>query len=265
MKLEPTGERMILEHYKSSPEDYVIYLMHVATYRFAEEFARGKRVLDYGCGSGYGAAHIADVAEHVTAVDVAADAIDYARGQFSRDNLDFKAIDPSHPLPFADASFDVVLSFQVFEHVPDPSRYLAEIRRVLVPGGQLVLATPDRSTRLLPMQRPWNRWHLHEYSAPELEAMLQRNFSKVDVLGMGGKQEVIAIELDRYRKLKWMTLPFTLPIMPDSWRVAALNLIHRMRGTESRGGTARDYPFNVEDIKIAAGISPSVNLVAVAS
>lgn len=265
MKLEPTGERMILEHYKSSPEDYVIYLMHIATYRFAERYVQGKRVLDYGCGSGYGSAHVAEVAESVVAVDVAADAIDYATGQFTRENLSFKVIDPSQPLPFADASFDAVLSFQVFEHVPDPSRYLAEVRRVLAPGGTLVLATPDRSTRLLPLQRPWNRWHLHEYSGAELGAKLREHFPRVEVLGMGGRRDVIEIELARYRKLKWMTLPFTLPLMPDAWRVAALNLIHRIRGTQSRGGQPRDYPYAVEDVTIAADISPSVNLVAVAS
>lgn len=265
MKLEPTGERMILEHYKSSPHDYVIYLMHIATYRFAEDFARGQRVLDYGCGSGYGAAHIAEVAEQVTAVDVAADAIDYARGQFSRENLGFEVIDPSRPLPFTDASFDVVLSFQVFEHVPDAGRYLAEIRRVLAPGGTLVLATPDRSTRLLPMQRPWNRWHLHEYSGSELDAKLREHFPRVEILGMGGKREVIDIELKRYRKLKWMTLPFTLPVMPDAWRIAALNFIHRIRGAESRSGQTQDFPYDVDDVTIAAGITPSVNLIAVAS
>src|SRR5690606_487148 len=100
------GERMVLEHYRSSPEDYVIYLLHIATYDFAERFTMGKRVLDYGCGSGYGAARIARSAEHVTAVDVAEDAVAYARASFLLDNLDFRTIDPEQPLPFADESFD---------------------------------------------------------------------------------------------------------------------------------------------------------------
>lgn len=134
MKLEPTGERMIMEHYKSSPEDYVIYLLHIATYRFAERFTQGKRVLDFGCGSGYGSAQIAETAAYVTAVDVAEDAVDYARAQFASDNLAFHAIDPAAPLPFDDASFDTVLSFQVFEHVLDTAHYLSEIRRVLKIG-----------------------------------------------------------------------------------------------------------------------------------
>ena len=263
MKLEPTGERMIMEHYKSSPEDFVIYLLHMASYRFARQYTRGKRVLDYGCGSGYGSAQIAEDADHVTAVDVAADAIDHARAHFQRDNLDFLTIDPAERLPFADASFDVVLSFQVFEHVSDTSHYLSEIRRVLRPGGKLVLITPDRSTRLLPFQKPWNRWHVHEYGKRGLEKMLRRLFGQVEVLGMTAKPEMIGYELRRCNRIKWILLPVTLPIIPDRLRVACLNLVHRLRGR--RSGEAAEYPFGIDDVLIEKGAAPSVNLVAVAS
>jgi ubiquinone/menaquinone biosynthesis C-methylase UbiE len=263
MKLEPTGERMIMEHYKSSPEDYVIYLLHMASYRFAEPFTRGKRVLDFGCGSGYGSAQIAVSADHVTAVDVADDAIAHARVHFQRANLDFLAIDPAERLPFGDASFDVVLSFQVFEHVSDTSHYLKEIRRVLGPDGQLILITPDRSTRLLPFQKPWNRWHVHEYGKRELEMMLRRHFDQVEVLGMTAKPEMIGYELRRCNRVKWMMLPITLPIIPDRMRVACLNLVHRLRGR--RPGQAKEYPFGIEDVLIERDAAPSVNLVAVAS
>lgn len=263
MQLEPTGERMVMEHYKSSPEDYVIYLLHIASYRFAEQFTRGKRVLDYGCGSGYGSAKISQTAEHVVGVDVADDAVAYAQSQFRRDNLEFQAIDPSAPLPFKDANFDVVLSFQVFEHVSNTDHYLSEVRRVLAPEGQLVLITPDRSTRLLPLQRPWNRWHIHEYDKRGLGGLLARHFDHVEVLGMTAKDEMIGFELRRCNKIKWLMLPITLPIIPDRLRVAALNLVHRIRGR--RTGAPAEYPFSIDDVEIAADAAPSVNLVAVAS
>lgn len=264
MKLEPTGERMIEEHYLSSPQDHVIHLMHLATYRFAEEFARNKRVLDYGCGSGYGSARMSQVAHSVVGVDVAPDAIAYATGKFSSPNLSFQVIDPAQPLPFGDACFDTVLSFQVFEHVADTQAYLSEIKRVLAPGGVLLLATPDRSTRLLPGQRPWNRWHLHEYAGNELDQVLKRHFPRVEMLGMGGKPEVLKIEIDRCSKIKWLTLPFTLPFLPDWVRLKGLNLIHRLRGAKARSGTPTASPFSMEDIEIRQGITPSVNLVAIA-
>jgi SAM-dependent methyltransferase len=265
MKLEPTGERMILEHYRSSHEDYVIYLLHIATYTFAEQYTRGKRVLDYGCGSGYGSARIAETAAYVTAVDVADDAIAYARERFPTGNLDFQTIDPTRPLPFADASFDTVLSFQVFEHVADTRRYLAEIRRVLRPGGHLVLVTPDRSTRLLPLQKPWNRWHLKEYSADSLQRQVAAYFPDLQVLRMSGRRDVIDIELRRCRKLKWLALPFTLPFIPDKARVAMLNVVHAMR---DRAGAARQslsFDFDESAIEIGRDLSPSLNLVVVAT
>jgi SAM-dependent methyltransferase len=264
MKLEPTGERMIVEHYKSSIEDYVIYLMHIATYRFAEQFVQNMRVLDYGCGSGYGSARMAELAASVDAVDVAADTIAYATSQFHRDNLRFRSIDPSSPLPFADGAFDTVLSFQVFEHVVDVDHYLGEIRRVLAPGGTLVLVTPDRSTRLLPLQRPWNRWHVKEYSAGSLTSTVQRTFSSVQMLRMSGDPDVIGVELRRCRKLKWMTLPLTLPFIPNPLRVKLLDVLHSLRGRPEATAAPREFDFDESAIQIAAELQPSLNLVAIA-
>lgn len=264
LHLEPTGERMIVDEYKSSKEDYVIYLMHVATYDYALPICAGKRVLDYGCGSGYGSARIAEVAASVDAVDVAEDAVAFAQAKFGRDNLSFRRIDPDAPLPFESARFDVVLSFQVFEHVADTARYLSEIRRVLVPGGTLMLVTPDRSTRLLPLQKPWNRWHLHEYGADELARALSRHFDEVEMLGMSGAPDVIGVEVRRCARIKWMTLPLTLPFVPDRLRVAGLNLVHRFRRRGTGAGAPQAFDFGSESIHIAKGAAPSVNLVAIA-
>lgn len=263
MKLEPTGERMIVENYKSSIEDYVIYLMHIATYRFAEPFVLGKRVLDYGCGSGYGSARIAETAASVDAVDVAEDAISYAQSQFRRENLHFRSINPSAPLPFAADSFDTVLSFQVFEHVSDVDHYLGEIARVLAPGGTLVLVTPDRSTRLFPLQRPWNRWHVKEYSADSLAAAMRRTFEDVQIQSMSGRPDVINVELRRCRKLKWLALPFTLPFIPDALRISSLNFVHSLRGRPETKSTPLEFDFDESVIKIGPDLQPSLNLVAV--
>lgn len=264
MKLEPTGERMIVEHYKSSIEDYVIYLMHIATYRFAEPFVQNKRVLDYGCGSGYGSAWMAKFAACVDAVDIAEEAITHARDQFPQENLRFRSIDPTAQLPFADNSFDTVLSFQVFEHVTNVDHYLGEIRRVLAPGGTLILVTPDRSTRLLPLQRPWNRWHVKEYDADSLASIMRSAFPNVQVQLMSGRRDVIDVELRRCRKLKWMMLPFTLPFFPDALRVKLLNVVHSLRGRPEAKSVPREFDFDESAIEIGQGLQPSLNLVAIA-
>lgn len=256
---------MIVERYHSTAVDHLIYLMHIASYEFAERFTRGKRVLDYGCGSGYGSAKIAETANSVTAVDVAQDAIDYARENFARENLDFSCISAGSSLPFPDAAFDVALSFQVFEHIQDTGRYLSEIQRVLAPQGTLILITPDRTTRLLPLQRPWNRWHVREYSPSSLTRKLKPYFTSIQTLGMSARPDVIALELNRYRRLRWLTLPATLPCVTDRARVALLNVLHKIRSHPHKPSTRQDYSFGPEDIYISETTTPSVNVIAVCS
>lgn len=268
IQLEPTGERMIVEHYQDSEELYLVHLFHTATYHFAERFTADRRVLDYGCGSGYGSAMIAERARSVMGVDVSDEAVEYARVRHTKPNLDYRTISPGEALPFEAGSFDTVLSFQVIEHVSDPDAYLREVVRVLEPGGTLVMATPDRRTRLLPLQRPWNRWHLVEYSDQSLSRLLGRHFPAVEMHAMGGSKPVLDIELRRTRRLKWLTLPFTLPVVPERWRVAGLSaaraLSERRRKASPSAGAPREFGFSEDDLQIGRGVWPSVNLVAVA-
>src|SRR3546814_14268249 len=101
-------------------------------------------------------------------MDVAGYAIAYAKSHYTNENLHFLKVQADSPLPYPAASFDVVLSFQVIEHVLDDDAYLREARRILKPGGTLVVITPDRKNRLLPGQKPWNRWHVREYGMSDL-------------------------------------------------------------------------------------------------
>src|SRR3954464_15382698 len=145
---EPVSrERLAVDADRSSESDYLIYLFHVATYDFAIPYVTGRRVLDLGCGTGYGTARVAPVCTDIVGVDISSDAIDAATREFGDR---FRLIEPVEraPLPFADRAFDVVLSFQVIEHVPDARAYLGEIDRVLTDDGVFLCATPDRGTRL---------------------------------------------------------------------------------------------------------------------
>jgi SAM-dependent methyltransferase len=99
--------------------------------------------LDFGCGSGRIARHLTDRVE-LTGVDVDADAVAWCAQHLRGD---FRVIDPKPPLPFADATFDVAYAVSVFTHLDEQPQFewLAELRRVLKPGGRLVASThpPD--------------------------------------------------------------------------------------------------------------------------
>jgi SAM-dependent methyltransferase len=265
MRLEPDGERMVVELYHDTPSDYLIYLFHEVSYRFAMPLVAGRDVLDLGCGSGYGSAMLAEAAARVVGVDVSAAAVEHARTRFSRGNTTYRQISPDGGLPFEDREFDCVVCFQVIEHVKDDRRFVSEIARVLRPGGVAILATPDRSTRLLPGQKPWNRWHLREYSAAGLSHVLTTAFQDVSMRYMSGAPGVIDIELRRAARLRWLTIPFTLPIVPEAlrfWGLSALRRLNERR--KAKAALSTDFGFNAGDLWIGEEAARSVNLVAVA-
>jgi ubiquinone/menaquinone biosynthesis C-methylase UbiE len=266
--LEVSGERMIEDAYVRSVDTYVIYIMHIASYAFAQKFCAGKVVLDLGCGSGYGAARIGRFATRVEGVDVDEETVAFAQQRYSSENVSFSRVEVGKQLPFPDASFDTVLSFQVIEHVQDDDAYLMEAHRVLKPGGVFVVVTPDRQHRLLPAQRPWNRWHVREYSSAQLERKVARRFNVEASLKMGAAWEVAGVELRRYRKTKWLTLPFTLPILPDAVRRKGLDILHRLRakpGTVGAGERMSVAQFEFDDTAMLVEKNPpnSLNLVIV--
>jgi SAM-dependent methyltransferase len=205
----------------------------------------------------------------VVGVDVDSEAVAFAQQRYSRGNVSFFKIEGGGELPFSDASFDVVLSFQVIEHVWDDIGYLREARRVLKPGGVVVLVTPDRRHRLLPGQRPWNRWHVREYSGPQLARRVSQYFDIASSLRMGGAWNIAGVEIRRYRKTKWLTLPFTLPILPDLWRRGGLDLLHALRAKPRKVDAERKIPlaefgFDHTAMLIEEDPPNSLNLVIVA-
>ena len=171
--LEFTGERVI-----PGLVDLDLLNEHVARYRFAARFAENARVLDDGCGSGYGTAELADSAV-VVGIDVSADAVAHARRAFSRPGVDFIQ-GACESLPFAGASFDLLVAFEVIEHLEDWRQMLAEARRVLRPSGVLLVSTPNKAwyNESRGAAGP-NPYHVREFEYREFEAALEAAFPHV--------------------------------------------------------------------------------------
>ena len=113
---------------------------------FLETIARvplGARILEIGSGRGALLRHLLHQGHSIVGVEINADRIDESRRLYGP--LPITKVDGAH-LPFPDASFDVVLSFDVFEHIPDSDAHLDEVRRVLAPRGRYLLQTPNKWT-----------------------------------------------------------------------------------------------------------------------
>lgn len=179
-----------------SLEEYVLQLMHQSDYEIASKIARRMHVLDLGCNCGYGTFIMSRSATSVIGVDVSEEAVASALNMYTSSNLSFQVID-GRQLPFPSEQFDLVTSFQVIEHIEDYDTYFNEIRRVLRPRGGIVLSTPNAAIRVQPGNRPWNRFHVHEFHGEELKGSLSERFSKVTVLGCFADDEPYQIEYSR--------------------------------------------------------------------
>ncbi len=154
------------------------------------EAAAAGRALDLGCGEGTFTAELARTQTAVVGADVAQAAL--ARAHDRHPDLELTLVPVKGPLPFADSSFDLVWSSEVIEHVADTARWLSEVRRVLAPGGRLLLTTPSHGRLRLAVggierySEPLGD-HLHLYSRHSLHTVLSEfGFAPVSVRAAGG-------------------------------------------------------------------------------
>lgn len=172
----------------------------------------GDRVLDIGCGDGRFTRALVDAGCEALGIDVAQEPLRRAHARDS--GLDLRRVEPDRPLPLGDASFDAVWASEVIEHIPDTASWLSEVRRVLRPGGRLLLSTPAHDRLMLigiallgaAFARRFDPRgdHLRFYTRRTLRELLEDfRFVEVRICGLGGVPGARAILLASARRARF--------------------------------------------------------------
>lgn len=180
VQLPWTGERVV----PGVPEEEALFQFHWTRYSFAAANIHGGYVLDMGCGAGYGAHLLAtsDPASYVIGMDIAPDAIAFAASRYQAPNLRY-VVGDALAFPFARASFDLIVAFEVIEHLKNAQQAVERVRRLLKPDGMFIVSTPNRDVYSEGHEEPWNPYHVQEFSLPEFEALLSPYFPYVQIYG----------------------------------------------------------------------------------
>ena len=172
--MEFTGERIVPGSVNAD-----LLNEHLCRYRFAQLLVEDKVVLDVGSGVGYGSKILAEKAGAVLAVDVSEEAVRYAGERYARENIEL-VVGDCHDLPLASDSVDVVVSFELIEHLQGQQAHLLEIGRVLKPDGLTVISTPNRVFYSQESNQV-NPFHTHEFDFQEFLDFLKSLFSSVQI------------------------------------------------------------------------------------
>jgi SAM-dependent methyltransferase len=246
------GERAIDTERWRSEAEYALYLGHLAQYEWAGSFCQGARVCEVGCGFGYGTALIAQVAEKIVGIDIEPRLVEQLQG-LANDNMQFLLYD-GRRVPMPDNSVDVCLSIHVIEHVSDPEAFLREQKRIVRPGGRVLLATPNGARRLLPGQRPWNPYHLREYTPATLSRLMAAEFGPIELQGFHCGPRVARLQERKLRTRRNRTMQVASAAMPGFlWRgllkcVGLLRSLVRSAGEPTH--PAEDFDLSTADFSV---------------
>lgn len=214
--------------------DNPIHQRLIKAYYLSLEYIKGD-VLEVGCGEGRGVDLIMPKAKTFTGIDKIQEVVDHLKMKFPGGDFQQMVIPPFASLD--DNSYDVVVSFQVIEHIKDDLGYLKEIFRVLRPGGKAIISTPN-----IKMSLSRNPWHIREYTAEELTILAKNVFSKVDMKGVSGNQKVMAYYKDNKasvnRMMRWdvFNLQYKLPAFMLKVPYEFLNRVNRNKLQSNNDG-----------------------------
>lgn len=174
MKKNWTGERLETFIYSRDTVE------HLHRYCIVNSYIENKVILDIACGEGYGSNIMAATANFVHGVDIDASTVQSAISKYRRPNLNY-SVGNATSIPFDDNTFDVVVSFETIEHHDQHEEMISEIKRVLKPGGVVIISTPDKLF-YSDKAKYKNQFHIKELYKKEFSDLLAKYFSKHQLL-----------------------------------------------------------------------------------
>lgn len=209
------------------PSDNPIHQRLLKAYILAKPLVKGS-VLELGCGEGRGLDMLAPKADSYVALDKIGQVLERLKKKYP--NVTFLQADIP-PLPmFEEDQFDTIISFQVIEHIKKDREFLKEIYRVLKPGGQAIITTPNKK-----MSLSRNPWHIREYTRNELESLAQSIFKSVDFKGIAGNEKVMQYHernkasVKKIMRWDFLNLQYRLPGFMLRYPFEVLNRMNRKK------------------------------------
>lgn len=156
-----------------SDDSYDNLFFHLARYKFISRLVRkADRLIEVGCGMGYGSRYLADYTASVTAFDLDHDVLEKAKGRYQHPGLEYVSDWPK------ERPFDVAVCLEVIEHmdVPAGQELLHSISAHLKSGGVAFVSTPRKIPNPSENRK---RFHVHEYEYEEFQQALEKVFPRV--------------------------------------------------------------------------------------
>jgi len=191
-----------------------LFLRHILHYEYIIDYIKNKKVLDVGCGNGYGSYLMSKYAKEVIGIDISSKCIKYAEKNYKRENLKFILMDALElDKNFSSQFFDIIVAMEFIEHLNNPLKFLKIAYELLKERGGLILSTPNKEARKI-KSKPWNPEHVQEFDLISLNNLLSQVFPSVRIIGMSGTEKAIKYEYIRtggnlppYLKNLWRYTP----------------------------------------------------------
>jgi ubiquinone/menaquinone biosynthesis C-methylase UbiE len=177
------------------------------------------KILEIGCGIGTVVFELSEKGHNIVGIDISGEAIEYGRNKYGNVRLDTQA---AETLPYEDESFEVVLSFDLFEHIAEIDKHISEVRRVLGPGGYYLFQTPNRYSNIIyetlwTKSLQWRSYHPSLHSPGQLRRRMSRHgfetrFVKMNPINEYAEKKLLKLGLLGHiiRRVNFCKVPLVL-------------------------------------------------------